>query len=133
MTNISCFITISIFQSLGICPSGYALMHGHLYGSGQLDTFNVMNIKECSLKCDGEHSCCSFEYSPSESKCNLNKNCNPDGGIWRDFKFCSKRDESSLSPGKERFLAGFQDEDPRRCCEDNSWCQVIYQNLWMPP
>ena len=67
-------------------------MEGHLYGLGQLDTFNVKNINECSLKCDGEETCCSFEYSLSKSKCNLNTNCNPDGGTWRDFIFCSKKD-----------------------------------------
>ena len=71
---------------------GYVLNAGDIAGSwGQISGEFIENsISGCSDRCDGEPECCSFEYSTSENKCNLNRDCSPDSGVYKDYSFCVK-------------------------------------------
>ena len=48
------------------------------------------DILGCSIRCNEEASCCSFEYSPTENYCNLNKDCLPTVAVHKDYAFCTK-------------------------------------------
>ena len=70
---------------------GYILIAGDIGGSGQISGPHTENsISGCADRCDGKPECCSFEYSTSENKCNLNRDCSPTSGVYNDYYFCVK-------------------------------------------
>ena len=70
---------------------GYVLNVGDIPGWGQIGSTTTENsISGCSDRCDGEPECCSFEYSKTEKKCNLNTGCTPTTGEYKDYAFCVK-------------------------------------------
>ena len=81
----------------GQCPYGYVLKEGDIPGSGlSLETVEA-TIADCSHRCNNKPNCCSFEYSQTEKKCNLNTGCTPTTGIILDqgslpWLFCTKGD-----------------------------------------
>ena len=49
---------------------------------------NIPNNDECGMKCLSTAGCRSYEYSPTEKKCNLNTVDAPSRGIYKDYAFC---------------------------------------------
>ena len=75
---IVALITISSYQLKKVsadCPSGYELKHGDIPGWGQVGKNPSIErkISDCSARCDNQEECCSFEYSPTRKRCNLNR------------------------------------------------------------
>ena len=68
------------------------LIPGDLPGWGQIGSNPSIEatISDCSDRCNGQTNCCSFEYSASTKKCNLNSDCQPTGNVYQDYSFCSK-------------------------------------------
>ena len=95
----------SIFQqeTSSQCPYGYVLKEGDIPGWGQVGHNPTVEatITDCSNRCNNEPICCSFEYSQTEKKCNLNTGCKPTTGIVLDqgslpWIFCTKGDPTAL-------------------------------------
>ena len=78
------------------CPYRYTLKEGDIPGWGQLGSTTESTIVECSNRCNDKSSCCSFEYSATGRKCNLNSNCQPTAAKYQDYAFCSKAGETEL-------------------------------------
>ena len=75
----------------GLCPSPYTEIPGDVGDWGSLESHSsIDNILSCARLCDGNPACCSFEYSPTEKKCNLNKECKPTRQVYKDYAFCAK-------------------------------------------
>ena len=80
------------------CPAGFVLLPGDIDGWGQIgnNPSSEATISDCSDRCNMynvlyiEPHCCSFEYSATEKKCNLNRDCQPTQGVYKDYSFCSK-------------------------------------------
>ena len=71
-------IAISSYQLKKVsadCPSGYELKYGDIPGWGQVgkNPSFEKKISDCSERCDNQEECCSFEYSPTRKRCNLNR------------------------------------------------------------
>merc|ERR1711957_894880 len=47
----------------------------------------------CAGLCNAKTNCLSFEWSPTQKKCNLNTEAHPTGRPYRDFDFCSRLPE----------------------------------------
>ena len=75
-----------------VCPDGYKLQPGDIPGSGQIggNPSIETDVLGCSIRCNELASCCSFEYSPTEKYCNLNKDCSPTESVQKDYAFCTK-------------------------------------------
>ena len=69
---------------------GYVLNAGDIGGTGQIGQYTENSISGCAARCDGIPECCSFEYSTTENKCNLNRDCSPTSGVYKDYYFCVK-------------------------------------------
>ena len=78
------------------CPAGFLLRPGDIPGRGQIgnNPSTETTISDCSDRCNREPNCCSFEYSATEKKCNLNRDCQPTRGVHKDYRFCSKGKDS---------------------------------------
>merc|ERR1719320_2366655 len=97
--NIIIIIIIIISQHLPIiwtkrayqvCPAGYDYKEGDIQGWGQLKGRINTTMEGCSDECNNQADCCSFEYSFSSGLCNLNKDCEPSLGKYKDYHFCRK-------------------------------------------
>jgi len=79
-----------------ICQPGYMYMPGDVPGSGS-NKFTkgigqIDSAKKCAEYCNKETSCGSYEFSPSELKCNVNQENEPTTTkIYKDYQFCSKK------------------------------------------
>ena len=72
------------------CPEGYILVEGDSWGEA-LSTASDQDIKSCAALCtDLPGECCSFEWSPTERQCNLNRECAPSHEKFQDYLFCVK-------------------------------------------
>ena len=74
------------------CPDRYVLKEGDIPGWGQIghNKTVVATITDCSNMCNNEPNCCSFEYSRTDKKCNLNTGCIPTQNKYLDYRFCAK-------------------------------------------
>ena len=70
---------------------------GDIDGPGQIGTIYVDHIFGCSERCNDDPQCRSFEYSPTEKKCNLNKDDAPTQNTYKDFAFCVKYPQHSAA------------------------------------
>jgi len=78
-----------ICPGLGPCPFPYTEIPGDVGGWGSLEGHSSIDtVLSCAGLCDGNPACCSFEYSSTEKKCNLNRECQPTKGVYRDYAFC---------------------------------------------
>ena len=51
---------------------------------------NIDTTDDCAKLCSYDKMCCSYEWSPIEKKCNLNKGCKPKTSEnFRDYNFCA--------------------------------------------
>ena len=51
---------------------------------------NSVFLFRCWKECVSSSDCCSYEYSPTEKECNLNKKCEPEEKKIGDFLYCKK-------------------------------------------
>jgi len=77
------------------CPAGtdYLLHAGNVPGVGKFGDGTAIfkeSIEECMSLCDQTEDCLSFEFSPEERNCNLNKACKPSAPAFSDYLFCAK-------------------------------------------
>ena len=81
-------------STLPECPEGYILVEGDVGGYGNVgDPPSVpdQDLGSCAALCnDLPDDCCSFEWSPTERRCNLNQECAPTKNKFRDYLFCVK-------------------------------------------
>ena len=79
------------------CPSPYSNKAGDVPGWGSIrKQTSVSDIATCATYCDKEPGCCSFEFSPARSICNLNKECQPTAKVFEDFDFCVKGNQTTV-------------------------------------
>ena len=66
------------------------MVPGHIAKDGQLEVGIETDEDGCAMLCSMvyKEECCSYEYSPKEKTCNLNKNCKPTEEQTKDFKLC---------------------------------------------
>merc|ERR1719317_593764 len=81
--------TVTTSSTTG-CPAGYAYKEGDIPGWGQLKGRIETTMEGCSDECSNQAGCCSYEYSYSSGVCNLNKDCEPTVGKYKDYLFCTK-------------------------------------------
>ena len=76
------------------CAKGYAVVPGDIGGQGwacgEGGAQKVSSCEACGQKCDRCGECGSYECSPTELTCNLNKESKPTTGTYKDFDFCVK-------------------------------------------
>ena len=74
------------------CFFGYILNAGDIPVWGQIGTnpSDEVDISRCARRCNNEPECCSFEYSETTEKCNLNTGCAPTSEKFEDYSFCVK-------------------------------------------
>ena len=72
------------------CPFPYTYQAGDVEGQGFRSFTSVDKISSCAGHCENTNGCCSFEFSPREESCHLNKECEPTHGVYKDFTFCVK-------------------------------------------
>ena len=88
------YVPISMGQEDTACPDGYILMKGDIPGMGQVKSETVDSLTGCGDLCAEEKTCCSFEYSPGDRLCNINKDYRVTNIQAGDYLFC-KRDAQS--------------------------------------
>jgi hypothetical protein len=95
-----------------ICAKGYMYMPGDVPGSGSsqfVATAGIDSADKCAEYCDKEKNCGSYEFSPSELKCNVNTENEPTSKkIYKDYQFCSKK-----STGKHAGFIRYEPKDVR--------------------
>jgi len=100
-----------------ICAKGYIYMPGDVPGSGSsqfVATSNIDSADKCAEYCDKEKNCGSYEFSPSELKCNVNVENEPTSQkIYKDYQFCSKK-----STGKHAGFIRYEPKDVRAKLEE---------------
>merc|ERR1719312_2344450 len=82
-------------RTTGDCPQGYKLTPGDIPGWGDSikpGGYLNQNMGQCKDLCNANNLCCSFEWSPTERRCNLNQECVPTEGKYKDYLFCHKRE-----------------------------------------
>merc|ERR1712179_386642 len=95
---LGCFLSIDkvhgySYEPSGSCPASYVYVAGDIPGNG-LGAFRSANIANCAKRCDAKSNCGSFEYSPRRKHCNLNSESKPTTGVYQDFDFCVKKEDS---------------------------------------
>merc|ERR1712179_468710 len=95
---LGCFLSIDkvhgySYEPSGSCPASYVYVAGDIPGNG-LGAFRSANIANCAIRCDAKSNCGSFEYSPRRKHCNLNSESKPTTGVYQDFDFCVKKEDS---------------------------------------
>jgi len=114
-----------------VCPQGYELTPGDVLGrgdsikSGGYDDINL--IDDCKDLCNSNALCCSFEWSPTEKRCNLNKECLPTKGWYKDYLFCHKpiNGISGISlTTRDAHSANAEDNLRLRICQGSSCCNT---------
>jgi len=100
-----------------ICAKGYIYMPGDVPGSGSsqfVATSKIDSADKCAEYCDKEKNCGSYEFSPSELKCNVNVENEPTSQkIYKDYQFCSKK-----STGKHAGFIRYEPKDVRAKLEE---------------
>jgi len=96
-----------------ICQTGYMYMPGDVPGSGSNQFIagigEIDSAKKCAEYCDKEDGCGSYEFSPSELKCNINTENEPTSTkIYKDYQFCSKK-----KSGKNAGFIRYEPKDVR--------------------
>jgi len=99
-----------------ICEKGYLYMPGDVPGSGSnkyLTTGGIDSAEKCAEFCSKEDGCGSYEFSPSELKCNINTENEPTSRkIYKDYQFCSKE-----KTGKHASFIRYLPTDVRKAME----------------
>ena len=65
-------------------------MQGYSPGWGQLKEKVQTDSMGCAKLCNHQDECCSYEHSPAEKLCNLNKDCKPTAQKYMEYNFCVK-------------------------------------------
>merc|ERR1712048_948517 len=56
-----------------------------------LSELEELPCNECGKLCSDRSTCLSYECSPTDLKCNLNSDANPNRGAYGDYNFCTKQ------------------------------------------
>jgi hypothetical protein len=73
------------------CPVQYHIEAGDVPGWGSISGLHSINsVSSCAEHCDLTYGCCSFEYSLTERRCNLNRECKPTTTVYKDYAYCVK-------------------------------------------
>ena len=74
------------------CPAPFAYYDGSVSLDGWISLSKYQNVSniECAKQCEMEAACCSFEYSATAQRCNINRECKPDNQTIGDFDFCGR-------------------------------------------
>ena len=81
-------------------------MSGDIPGYGDLgQMITAWDTDKCGQLCLDKNGCNSYEYSPVEKKCNLNKDSSPTAAPVRDYAFCVKNKPGTSS--KSSWFADF--------------------------
>lgn len=95
-----------------ICAKGYMYMPGDVPGAGSnhfLASSGIDSPKKCAEFCAKNRGCGSYEFSPSELKCNINTENEPTSEkIYKDYQFCSK-----MKTGKHAGFIRYEPNDIR--------------------
>merc|ERR1719238_2593247 len=87
-------------------------MPGDVPGSGSsqfVATSGIDSADKCAEYCDKNKGCGSYEFSPSELKCNINTENEPTSEkIYKDYQFCSK-----MKTGKHAGFIRYEPNDVR--------------------
>jgi len=115
-----------------VCPLGYELTPGDVPGrgdsikSGGYDNINL--IDDCKDLCNSNALCCSFEWSPTEKSCHLNKECLPTKGWYKDYLFCHKTINDLIShislTTRDAYSANSEDNLRLEVCQGSSCCKT---------
>ena len=80
---------VPVTMLISVCGDGFTLKPGDIPGYGFSAT-TESKIIGCSNRCMHMSDCCSFEYSPTKKRCNLNRDCEPTESAYQDYAFCTK-------------------------------------------
>ena len=91
---------LAIVAGSSICRDGYELIPGDVPGQGEFGAVgkfsNIQDTDECGKLCDDQqvgknlrNHCKSYEYSPTEKRCFLNRKWSPTAGVHKDYSFCA--------------------------------------------
>ena len=85
-------MTICLHLTGSTCPVQYTNYAGDVPGWGSIQSLlSINNDTSCAKHCDLTSGCCSFEYSPTERRCNLNRECKPTRAeVHKNYTFCVK-------------------------------------------
>ena len=72
------------------CPPAYTSKTGDIPGWGQIRGKIETTMTGCGEECDKAEGCCSFEFSDSSKLCNLNRDCEPTLGKYKDYHYCTQ-------------------------------------------
>jgi hypothetical protein len=115
------------------CPQGYLSREGDVpgYGTEIKGKQNANVVTDCSSKCDIDPNCCSFEWSPTEKLCNLNRTCEPTEAKYKDYYFCTKArcpecvsDLWTYPDSAEKYDGCANPDDD----DDGDWCPTYLEN-----
>ena len=76
--------------SVKVCREGYHLNSGDIAGWGQIRGNIDTDGHGCANLCHEEQEFCWYEHCLTENLCNLNPDCNPKYGKYKDLKFVLK-------------------------------------------
>lgn len=128
------------------CAPNYTQRRGDIHGWGALDGRGggekVRNCAACAALCDQIGACRSYECSPTELKCNLNADAEPNNHLdYMDYMFCAKEQfvdsgaleatstASSYGPLKSANLRNVGERTSQDCwteCGENGRVAVPY-------
>ena len=84
---------LAIVAGSSVCREGYQLIPGDVPGPGAFGAAgqfsNIKDTDECGKLCDDLNHCKSYEYSPTEKRCFLNRKWAPKAGVHKDYSFCA--------------------------------------------
>ena len=81
-------------EEASACASFYSAMYGIVGGWGKIGNkgggAKVEHCGLCASQCSSIRACLSYECSPTELRCNLNKVRKPTHETYKDYMFCAK-------------------------------------------
>ena len=94
------YTSLFSFSPGSTCPFPYSNDVGDVPGWGSIKSLpSISNIESCARHCSTTpFRCCSFEYSPTRRKCNLNTECRPTTtAVFGDYAFCVKGNSNTCT------------------------------------
>ena len=82
-------------------------MYGTVEGYGTIGDMNATKMDQCIAKCIQNVKCRSFEWIPSEQKCELNRERIPITNATIGYIFCSRSGECKNIFNKTQFMQDF--------------------------
>jgi len=98
------------YETGNVCNKEFERVHGDVKGTGFYQRSGVKTAQRCGYLCTNQcWTCCSYEYSPKDKKCNMNMECHPnDPRDHKDYIFCKRKEE----PCRDGYDNGVGHVDP---------------------